>query len=183
MAAQDRTTGTASGARQKANRPLGALFRDPESAERAYRSLRERGYTKDDVNVLMSEETRRKHFLDSELGTKAAEGAAVGVAIGGVMGATLAALIAVGTTFVLPGLGLVIAGPIVAALAGGALGAATGGLAGALVGYGIPEEQAKQYEKGIREGGVVLIVAPHAVEDVDYFEDQWRRNRGEAICR
>src|SRR5216683_6252658 len=103
MGDKDRNTGTASGAvRQKANRPLSGLFRDRESAERAYHSLRERGYTKDDVNLLMSEETRRKHFSDSELGTEALEGAAVGAAVGGVMGATLAAVAAIGTTFVLP---------------------------------------------------------------------------------
>jgi hypothetical protein len=184
MADQDRNTGTGAGAvRQKANRPLSGLFRDRESAERAYRSLQERGYTKDDVNVLMSEETRRKHFSDSELGTKAAEGAAVGAAVGGVTLGTLTALAAVGTSFILPGLGLIIAGPIVGALAGGTVGALAGGLVGALVGYGIPEEEAKEYEKGIRAGGVVLIVTPRSVDDADFLESDWRDNRGEAICR
>ena len=38
-------------------------------------------------------------------------------------------------------------GPIAAALAGGAIGAAGGGLVGALVGYGIPEEQAKNMRR------------------------------------
>jgi hypothetical protein len=184
MGDKDSSTGTATGAtQQKANRPMSGLFRDRESAESAYRSLQERGYTKDDVNVLMSEETRKKHFSDSELGTKALEGAAVGAAVGGVAGATLAALAAIGTTFVLPGLGLVIAGPIIGALAGGSMGALTGGLVGALVGYGIPEEEAKEYEQGIREGGVVLIVVPRSVADADALENEWRGSRGEAICR
>jgi hypothetical protein len=177
-------TGAASGAaRQKTSRPLSGLFRDRESAERAYRSLQDRGYSKDDINVLMSDETRERDYADSELGTKALEGAAVGATVGGVTGATLAALAALGTTFVLPGLGLVIAGPIVAALAGGAVGMLTGGLVGALVGYGIPEAEARQYEQGIRDGGVVLIVVPRSVEDADYLENEWRSSRGEAICR
>ncbi len=172
-------------ARQKENRMLTGLFRDKESAERAYRGLNDRGYGKDDVNLLMSDDTRKKHFTDSdtELGTKAWEGAGKGAGIGGGVGATIAALAAIGTTLALPGLGLLIAGPIAAALAGGGAGALTGGLIGALVGHGIPEEQAKHYEKGIREGGIVMGVNPRSTEDADYFENDWRTNKGESLYR
>ena len=38
------------------------LFRDRDSAERAYNSVTTRGYSNDDVNLLMSDETRNKHF-------------------------------------------------------------------------------------------------------------------------
>ena len=102
---------------------------------------------------------------------------------GGGVGATLGAIAAIGTTLALPGLGLLIAGPIAAALAGGGAGALTGGLVGALIGHGIPEEQAKQYEQGIREGGIVMGVQPRSDEDADYFENNWRRHRGESIYR
>jgi uncharacterized protein YjbJ (UPF0337 family) len=44
--------------RQEQNRMLTGLFRDRDSAERAYSSVRSRGYTDDDVNVLMSDQTR-----------------------------------------------------------------------------------------------------------------------------
>jgi hypothetical protein len=161
------------------------MFRDRESAERAYRAVQERGYSKDDVNLLMSDETRKKHFSDdeTELGTKAWEGAGKGATIGGAVGATLGALAAIGTTLALPGLGLLIAGPIAAALAGGGAGALTGGLVGALVGSGIPEEHAKAYEKGIREGGIVMGVNPRTDEDADYFEKDWRTNRAESVYR
>ena len=173
-------------ARQRSNRMVSGLFRDRESAERAYGSLSERGYGKDDVNLMMSDDTRKKYFSDdedSEFGTKAWEGAGKGAAIGGGVGATLAALAAIGTTLALPGLGLLIAGPIAAGLAGAGAGALTGGLIGALVGHGIPEEHAKQYEQGIREGGIVMGVEPRNDEDADYFEKNWRENRGESIYR
>jgi uncharacterized membrane protein len=160
-------------ARERERRKISKLFRDRESAERAYQSLRERGYSDDDVNVLMSDETRKKHFGDSDLGNKALQGAGVGALAGGMLGVTLGALAALGTTIVLPGFGLVIAGPIAAALAGGAAGAATGSLIGALVGYGIPEERAKEYEEGIREGGIVLIVSPRDAADEEFFEREW----------
>jgi hypothetical protein len=172
-------------ARQRENRMMTGLFRDRESAEGAYRSLNSRGYGKDDVNLLMSEDTRKKYFADddSELGTKAWEDAGKGAAIGGGVGATLAAIAAIGTTLALPGLGLLIAGPLAAALAGGGAGALTGGLIGALVGYGIPEEHAKHYEQGIKDGGIVMGVNPRTTEDADYFEKEWRTNRAESLYR
>ena len=90
-----------------------AMFRDRASAERAYDSLHRRGYTKDDVNLMMSDETRKTHFgegtADTDLGDKAMEGAGVGSAIGGTVGAVVAAIAAIGTSVALPGLGLVVA--------------------------------------------------------------------------
>jgi hypothetical protein len=174
----------AGSARQRTPMMTG-LFRDRESAERAYRSLSDRGYGKDDVNLLMSDDTRKKYFTngETELGTKAWEDAGKGAAIGGGVGATLAALAAIGTTLALPGLGLLVAGPIAAALAGGGAGALTGGVIGALVGSGIPEERAKVYDKGIRDGGIVMGVTPRSSEDADYLENDWRTNRGEAVYR
>lgn len=74
----------------------------------------------------------------------------------GGVGAALAAIFAIGSNVVVPGLGLVVAGPIAAALAGAGAGAAAGGLIGAMVGAGIPEDRAREYESGIREGGVLI---------------------------
>jgi len=52
----------------------------------------------------------------------------------------------------------VIAGPIVATLAGMGVGGVLGGLAGALVGLGIPEYEAKRYQGRIENGGILLSV-------------------------
>jgi hypothetical protein len=161
------------------------MFRDRDSAERAYESLSSRGYGRDDVTLLMSDEARKRHFADrreTELGTKAAEGAGVGAVVGGGLGAVLAGLAAAGT-IALPGIGLIAMGPIAAALAGGAAGAAGGGLLGGLIGSGIPEDQAKHYEQGIREGNIVMGVTPRSDEDASYFEREWRNYRGEQIYR
>ena len=57
------TSNTGEGtARQRENKMLTGLFRDRESAEGAYRSLSSRGYGKDDINVMMSDDTRKRHF-------------------------------------------------------------------------------------------------------------------------
>lgn len=176
------TTGTSAGR----SRTVTGLFRDRESAERAYGSLTSRGYSQDDVNLLMSDETRNEHFVggrETELGNKALEGAGTGAAIGGTVGATLAAIAAIGTSVALPGLGLIVAGPIAAALAGAGAGGATGGIIGALVGAGIPEERVKDYEEGIKSGGIVMGVNARNDEDAEYFENDWRTNRGEHVYR
>ncbi|MBA2378806.1 MAG: hypothetical protein H0V76_04450 [Blastocatellia bacterium] len=166
---------------------LTGMFRDRESTEGAYRSLRERGYSEDDINVMMSDKTRDTHWGgddNSELGTKAMEGTGVGSMVGGTLGAIIGGIAAIGTSVVLPGAGLVIAGPLAAALAGAGAGGLTGGLAGALIGWGIPEDRAKEYESGIKEGGTVLGVQPRNDEDADYFENEWRNtHHGESIYR
>ena len=168
-------------------RMLTGMFRDRESAERAYNSLHSRGYTQDDVNLMMSDETRKRHFEktdnDSELGNKAMEGAGAGSAIGGTAGAVIGAIAAIGTAVAIPGLGLVVAGPIAAGLAGAGAGGLTGGIVGALIGSGIPEDRAKHYESGIKEGGIVMGVKPRSDEDAEYLENEWKSNRGEYIYR
>lgn len=163
------------------------IFRDRSSAEKAYQSMHERGYNKDDVNLLMSDDTRKNHFGDdtahTDLGDKAMEGAGVGSAIGGTAGAIIGAIAAIGTSIALPGLGLIIAGPIVAALAGAGAGGLTGGLVGALVGSGIPEEHAAEYEEGIKNGGIVMGVKPRNAEDAKYFEEQFKTNNADKVYR
>ena len=169
------------------SRLVSGLFNDRESTERAYSSLTSRGYTKDDVNLLMSDETRSTHFgdgtADTELGSKALEGAGTGSAIGGTLGAIIGGIAAIGTSVVLPGLGLVVAGPIFAALAGAGAGGLTGGLVGALIGSGIPEDRAKLYEEGVKNGGAVMGITPRNDDDATYFENEWRNNNGQHIYR
>ena len=158
------------------------LFRDRESAERVYNSLRGRGYNDDDVSMMMSDDTRKKYFSDDDktnFDTKAWEGAGKGAAIGGTMGATLAAIAAIGTSVALPGIGLLVAGPLAAGIAG----AGVGGLVGALIGSGIPEDRAKEYEHGIKEGGILMGVNARDDADAEYFENDWRTNRGENVYR
>ena len=166
---------------------MSGMFRDRSSAEKAYQSLHSRGYGKDDVNLLMSDDTRKTHFGDdtahTDFGDKAMEGAGVGSAIGGTAGAIIGAIAAIGTSVALPGLGLIIAGPLAAALAGAGAGGLTGGLVGALVGSGIPEEHAAEYETGIKNGGIVMGVKPRNAEDARYFEEEFRRNNGDKIYK
>ena len=161
------------------------LFNDKESAESAYQKLKERGYSDEDVNVIMSDDTRNRYFKNDEhptdLGNKSMEGAGKGSAIGGTIGAIIGAIAAIGTSVLIPGLGLVVAGPLAAALVGAGAGGLTGGIIGALVNAGIPEEHAKEYEAGIKNGGIFMGVEPKTDEDAELFENDWRGSRKEVV--
>ena len=160
-------------------RTVSATFADRDSAEKAFRALEDKGYNKDDINLIMNNDTRKRYFdkdedNDSKLGSKAMEGAGKGSVIGGSVGAIAGVIAALGTNLIIPGLGLVIAGPIAAGLAGAGAGGLTGGLIGALVGAGIPEDHAKEYEKSVKEGRIVMSVKAKSEEDAEDIEDSWK---------
>ncbi|WP_412063376.1 hypothetical protein [Rubrivirga sp. IMCC45206] len=168
---------------QTADRPLyTGTYRDPASANNAYASLRDRGYTKDDIHVVMSDDTWERYNRDVaeveiEQGSKAAEGAGVGAAVGGTAGGVLGAIVGVGGAVLIPGIGA-IAGPIAGALLGAGAGGAGGSLLGALIGAGIPEDQAKVYEKDVKDGGIVMGVHPRD-NDRDYLDTHYRETGAE----
>lgn len=136
---------------------IAGIFYDRTEANRAVADLLNRGFLKDDISLLMSEEARKRHFHDVDHSEELAKGGMLGATFGGVLGALVAGLTAVGSLSI-PGIGLLAAGPIVAALAGAGAGAAVGGLSGALIAAGFSASEAKYFEDQIRKGNVVLIV-------------------------
>jgi hypothetical protein len=165
-----------------------AVFRNRYNAELAFEALRRRGYRDNEINVLMSENTRSTYYSDKKegrmaAGSKVGEGAAIGGAVGTVAGATAGAIASLTglalATAVVPG--LIVIGPIVTALAGGGAGAVAGGLIGALIGLGIPESNAKAYEEVLRTGGVALGVVPHSDDEASEIKDEFKRCEGENI--
>src|SRR5258707_9964145 len=93
------------------------LFKTRAAAEAAVDAIIKRGYTRDDISVLMSDSTRDKEFA-VQTRSHAADGLGIGGAIGGTVGALLFAIVAVGRTIAIPGLGPFGARPIATALAG-----------------------------------------------------------------
>jgi hypothetical protein len=112
--------------------------------------------------------------FNMEKESKAGDGAAIGSAAGGVLGAIAAGLAAAGT-IVIPGLNLVVYGPLIAAAAGAGVGAAAGGLVGSLVGLGIPEYVAKRYEDEIKDGAVLIVVDAEDSDEADKAKDIFER--------
>ena len=115
------------------------------------------GFSDNDISVLFPDKGSTRDFAHKKE-TKMPEGATVGAGTGGVVGGTIGLLAGIGA-LAIPGLGpFIAAGPIMAALSGGAIGAGVGGLTGALVGLGIPEYEAKRYEGKVKEGGILISV-------------------------
>jgi len=164
-------------------RILTGMFADRASTQHAYDDLHKRGYNKDDIHLVMSEETRKKSFPadETDLGQKASDGFGKGSLIGGAVGATVGIIAALGTSVLLPGLGLVIAGPLAAGLAGAGAGGVAGGLIGALANMGVPKDRAEAYESGVKQGKIVMGVHPKNEEDAKYFQTDWNSKKAEQI--
>ena len=140
---------------------ISALFKDAPSAREALIKLEAIGFTEKQISVVATDDSLGQSF-HLEKGSKVAEGTSIGASTGGIIGAISAGLIATGS-LVIPGVNLLVYGSAIAALAGVGAGATIGGLTGALIGLGIPEYEAKQYEDQVKEGSVLVAVeAPNA---------------------
>jgi hypothetical protein len=146
------------------------VFRDRDAARSAVTELRRLGFPEDQIGVISRDPSVSEVSGETATGTvdesKWEEGAATGVAAGAGVGALWALGIAAG---VLPAVGPIIAGGLLASvLASAAGGAAIAGIAGALIGLGIPEEEARYYEGELTSGRTLVTVrAPGRVEEAE----------------
>ncbi|GIV97878.1 MAG: hypothetical protein KatS3mg057_2535 [Herpetosiphonaceae bacterium] len=136
------------------------LFDDYASADRAYSTLIERGYDRTDIGVLARDETVRDRLGGRQAATSesALAGAMAGGALGGLTGLLVGA-----AALAIPGVGPVLAGGALATvlgttLAGAGLGATAGTIAGALIGMGVPEDEARFYAETVQRGGILVTV-------------------------
>ncbi|GGA80548.1 hypothetical protein GCM10011507_34710 [Edaphobacter acidisoli] len=142
------------------------IYKTPGTAEAAVDYLLSKGFSDSAISVLLPDDESTRAFAH-EKNTKAPEGTTTGVTAGGIVGGTLGLLVGIGV-IAIPGVGpLIVAGPIIAALAGLGAGGAVGGIVGALVGLGIPEYEAKRYEGAVKDGGILLSVHCDVSEQVD----------------
>jgi hypothetical protein len=148
-------------------------FDDPAQARRAIADLRKEGYTDDQIGVL-SHNRDGSAASSTETGTNFEEGAAVGAATGAGVGALWGLAILAG---VLPGIGPAIAGGTLGVLlSSAAAGAAAAGIGGALVGLGVPEEDAAYYEGEYKAGRTIVTV--QGEPKAGYTQDVFTRYGG-----
>jgi hypothetical protein len=136
------------------------VFTDRSDAQRAVNELRRDNFREDQIGVI----TRTEHGIppaeewsaDTSTHSKVAEGSAIGAATGAGIGALWALGIAAN---VLPAIGPVIAGGTLMAVLASAAGAGVvGTVVGALVGLGVPEEEARYYESEFTAGRTLVTV-------------------------
>lgn len=141
------------------------IFSHQIDAAQAIHGLEARGFDESEISLLMSDGLGAEFALEER--SKMPEGAAAGAVSGGVLGALVAGLTAAGTIST-GGAGLLIAGPLVAALAGAGAGGGAGGLIGALIGAGISEYEATTFAEELDDGKILVAVrcSDSAREDV-----------------
>ena len=149
-------------------------------AETIVGDLRAAGFSSNDISVLLPDKSGTRDFAH-EQNTKMPEGATAGGITGMGAGAVLGWLAGIGT-LAIPGVGpFIAAGPIMAALGGAAVGGAAGGIIGALVGMGIPEYEAKQYDGKIRGGSALISVHTDNSDQVKLAKEIFKRDGAEDI--
>jgi hypothetical protein len=130
------------------------IFSTREEAESAVRDLRASGYRDDQIGMIgKNADGEMTHLIDSD-STNMTEGAMIGAAIGAVGTAAVGAGIMAG---VLPVIGPVLAlGPLTVTLINAAGGGTAAGLAGALVGMGVPKDDALFFEDEVAAGRYIV---------------------------
>jgi uncharacterized protein (TIGR02271 family) len=140
------------------------VFERQDDAQAAVRELRDAGFREDQIGVITRDSQKKGKAKASKRGAHAAEGAGIGLAAG----AGIGALYGLG---LVSGVALPVIGPAIAAgtlatiLGSAAAGAAIAGVAGALIGLGIPEEDARYYESEVHAGRTVVTVKANGRAD------------------
>jgi uncharacterized protein (TIGR02271 family) len=144
-------------ATQSHNTVIG-VFQDHDKAREAVRALKAAGFSDDQIGVASSN-SQGIHRASDAQGDESyvGEGAAAGVATGAGVGALWGLGIAAG---LLPAIGPAIAGGTLAGIliSSAVAGAAAAGLTGALIGMGIPKEEAEFYESEVKSGRTIVTV-------------------------
>ena len=137
-------------------------FSTRQDAEIALIELRDSGFNMDRISAIAQNSPDKEKLANVEVKSssqRAKDGAETGAVMGATTGGVLG-LIGSLSILAIPGVGLATEAAVLLgnALLGSGLGAAGGSLVGALIGWGIPEEQAKYYEELLSRGEYIVLV-------------------------
>jgi uncharacterized membrane protein len=156
------------------------IFTDRAEAERAIRELNKAGFTDQHLGVAMLDRDEQRQLIE-DTGSTTAAAAATGALSGGIVGGIIGLL----GSLLIPGVGPIVVGGVLAStLTGAGIGAAAGGIIGALMGLGVPEDDARHFETGLRSGAVLLTVQagnrlPEALAVLEQHDFDLGPSRGE----
>jgi hypothetical protein len=143
---------------------VSAVFDDRRQAERAVGELQSAGVSGDAVSFIARDEGGEARAADGDGADEGGGEKAAGVASKAALGSGVGAALGVAALAV-PGVGpLVAAGAVAeaaaggAALAGAAVGGAAGGLSGLLAEHGVSDEDSRDFEERINNGGAFVSV-------------------------
>ncbi|HJZ60249.1 MAG TPA: general stress protein [Gemmataceae bacterium] len=132
------------------------VFTNRSAAEQAIAELRQAGFRDEHIGMVAKDE--RGKVVETRQGTEtmAEEGAAAGAIAGAGVGAAVGLAVLTG---MIPAIGpAIVAGTLGTILTNAVGGAAIAGIAGALIGWGIPEDEARYYESEVKAGRYLVTV-------------------------
>jgi len=138
-------------------RTVVGMFTNRPDAEAAIRELKAAGFDDDRIGVALQDQEEQRDVRDllEATGREAAGGAAKGAVSGSLVGGLIGLL----GSLLIPGVGPIVVGGVLAStLTGAGIGAATGGIIGALVALGVPEVDARHFDEGLRSGRTLVTV-------------------------
>ena len=138
-------------------RTVVGMFTNRPDAEAAIRELKAAGFGDDRIGVALQDQEDQREVRDllEATGREAAGGAAKGAVSGSLVGGLIGLL----GSLLIPGVGPIVVGGVLAStLTGAGIGAATGGIIGALVALGVPEADARHFDEGLRSGRMLVTV-------------------------
>ena len=133
---------------KKNNQTIIGVFESKSNAEQAVTSLRQQGFTNEEINIISKKPQGQDGTYDDDI----TDGTLTGGTLGGIGGLLLGTGI-----LAIPGIAPIVAlagGPIAAAVGG----AIAGGLTGGLIDWGIPAEESKHYEQEVTQGSILAII-------------------------
>ena len=133
------------------NRIEVGVFSTVEDARRAVYGLLNAGFSKGQITVICSDETKERYFREFEHQEPAGTHTPAAAVAGGTIGAVVGGLTVVASAIATGSLALWAAGPI-SAWAGGV----AGGLVGAMMTRGVEKELADFYQQAVMEGQILV---------------------------
>ena len=140
------------------------IYSTRAALESAVEALRAKGFRNSDISVL-SVQKPASASTDAAPVDLPKPDVTAGPNTSGAVGATLGWLAGISALAMAGGV-FIVAGPVMWALA--QMGETAGNIAGALVGFGVPDTAAKQYQGRIVSGGTLLAVH---TDDSNWFRD------------
>jgi phage tail tape-measure protein len=128
----------------------------PHAAHRAVHRLLAEGFTREEVTVVCSDETKEREFRAFEHQKPAGSNTSAAAAAGGTVGAALGTVAAGAAGIAAGGLPLVILGG-----AGLLTGGVLGGFLGAMLTRGFEKEAANFYDQAVTAGKLLVTVEVH----------------------
>jgi uncharacterized membrane protein len=148
---------TQGSAKQSLTMPFTAIgaFDSSMRSEQVLRTLQEAGFTRDQISLVTKQDMSASPVDNQSDTVRDAEIGAAGI---GVLGGVAGWLLGI-SALAIPGIGPVVGlGILWTTLAGVGIGAVAGGLSGALIGHGVDEDQAREYERHVRQGRTLVTV-------------------------